>query len=292
MKIDKKIGLVLSGGGGRGAYEIGVLRYLHEKSIYPGIVAGTSVGAINGAAIASGMSLAEIENLWLNIRARNIFRYSIWQNIKGIFSPLMVPFFDTSPLRKLILNYIDFKKLRESPVKLFVSAVDIQSGAVKVFSNKEIEVDHIVASASIPIIFPWTEIKNKVYWDGGIVANTPIVPVLSEGAKDIYAILLSPHGEGTKYELPKNKLQAVERLLDFSLLGSFETVFNSLSPKMVQDNHYKIKKRGLGSSNLYMVVPSASFGLYSILNFSKKQAKVLLHQGYVDAGKDIGHLFK
>ncbi len=292
MKIDKKIGLVLSGGGGRGAYEIGALRYLYEMGVYPGVVAGTSVGSINGAAMASGMSLEEIENLWLNIRAKNIFKYSLWKSIKGIFQPYMSPFFDTAPLRKLLQKHLDFDKVKKSEIKLFVSAVDIGRGEVKVFTNDEIGIDHIVASASIPVIFPWTQIQGRTYWDGGIVANTPIVPVLEAGARDIYAILLSPYKEDNVSELPKNKLQAIARLLDFTLMGSFEMVFNSLSPTKVTDSHYRIKKRGFGTSNLFIVEPKASLGLYSILNFSKKQAAELLGRGYEDAKNDLDPILK
>lgn len=286
LKIDKKVGLVLSGGGGRGSYEVGVLRYFYEQGIIPGIVAGTSVGAINGAAIASGMSIAELEDLWLKIRNRHIFRYSLWQNIKGLFKPVLTSFFETSPLRKLLNNTIDFNKIRQSQVKLYVPAVDLQSGNLDIFSNQQISIDHIVASASIPIVFPWTVIGSRIYWDGGLVANTPISPVLEAGASEIYAILLSPHhGEG--YPIPRNKLQAIERLLDFTLMGSFETVFHSLNPRQINAHEWRIRKRGFSRASLKIIKPRAPMNLISILNFSQKQAKQLLRQGYIDAKQTL-----
>jgi len=280
---DYNTGLVLSGGGARGAYEIGAYEYMLEKGMNPGIIAGSSVGAINGAAIASGMTVDQIKELWLSIRNKNVFRVSITSTIKGFFKPTMSAFFDTAPLRKLLLHWLDFEKIQKSKVKLFITAVDVTTGTADVFTNKEITVDHILASASIPILFPWTKVNDKFYWDGGITANTPIVPVLNEGAKNIYTVLLSPRSAAS-YKVPSNKVHAIENLLDFVLLSSFETVFYSLKPEKKNAHTWKIGK-GTKKAQLHLIEPSDPMGVISFLNFSKSQARKLLARGYKDAKK-------
>ncbi len=81
-----KKALVLSGGGARGAYQAGVVKYLEEIQWKPDIICGTSVGAINASAIGSGMDSKKLIELWLNLDKKKIMRYSIWNTIKGLFS--------------------------------------------------------------------------------------------------------------------------------------------------------------------------------------------------------------
>lgn len=290
MKIQKNTGLVLSGGGGRGSYEVGVVKYLFEQGIYPGIIAGTSVGAINGAAIASGMSIEDIAKLWLSIKAKNVYQYSLKDSFRSFFKPHMSSIFDSHPLEILINQYIDFERLKRSEVQLFITAVNVATGHLEVFRNQEITSKHLVASASIPIIFPCVKIGSSSYWDGGIIANTPITPVLEKGAKEIYTIILAPHGNDVNYMQPKNKIEAMERLLDFTLMGSFSTIFNSLSPERVSQCHYRIKKKGYGSSNLYLIEPKVPMGLNSVLNFTEKQSVDFMQKGYRDAKDSLESL--
>jgi len=282
MKVNSKIGLTLSGGGARGSYEAGAIRYLFDHEIYPGIINGVSVGAVNGAAIASGLSIDEIDELWYTITKKKIYKFSLWKNFINLFRPTMASIFETAPLRKFLLKWIDFDKLRESPIKLFIYALNIQSGEIEAFSNKEITVDHIMASSSMPILFPATKIDDKFYWDGGMGKNSPIANFFQHGVKEIYTILLNPIGQDT-YNAPTNKKEAIERILDFHSISSFDAVLRSLNPEQKGENHWKIHSHGFASANLYTIQPDKPFDSQSILNFTKKQAVEFIAKGYRDA---------
>ena len=84
--------------------------------------------------------------------------------------------YDTTPAIKLLEKYVDFSKLKSSPVRLMVSAVDIQTSELVVFDSyvDDLTPEHIIASGSLPPGFPWTTIDGKHYWDGGIVSNSPL----------------------------------------------------------------------------------------------------------------------
>ena len=105
--------LVLSGGGGRGAYQAGVWAWLEERGWKPDLVAGSSVGAINGAAIASGMSGEQLKALCDSIDAARVFRRRRWKNFVHWLKRLLVyaegfaPLADNSPLRALLTEQID-----------------------------------------------------------------------------------------------------------------------------------------------------------------------------------------
>lgn len=138
--------LVLSGGGGRGAYQAGVWAWLQERGWKPDLVSGSSVGAINGAAIASGMSGEGLKELWYSIDGKQVLRRRRWQNfvhwVKGLFGSVQgfAPLFDTSPLRELLTEKLDMAAVRASETELVVTAVRILDAAVRYFDGRGIGV--------------------------------------------------------------------------------------------------------------------------------------------------------
>ncbi len=282
MKTDKKIGLALSGGGGRGSYEMGALKYLYENKIYPGVIAGTSVGAINAAALASGFTIEKLEEFWLNIRQNSIFRYSLWKTLSGFFRKSHTPVLDTTPLKKLLTREIDIEKIRTSAIKVFIPAVNIRTGELEIFSNDTITVQHIMASAAIPMAFPHITIGRKNhYWDGGLGMNTPITPLIEAGVKKIYAVLLAPRG-GDNNPLPRNRAEAFQRVLDLVLMGSFETVLTSMNPEKINEFQYRLQSENKPIV-MHIIQPRKNLGVQSFLNFSREQAETFLQLGYNDA---------
>jgi NTE family protein len=85
-------------------------------------------------------------------------------------------FYDPSPAREIIARYVNFPALRKSPVRLLITAVDVETAELRVFDSysDDITADHILASGSLPPAFPWTTIDGKHYWDGGILSNSPL----------------------------------------------------------------------------------------------------------------------
>ncbi|EKJ85396.1 patatin-like phospholipase family protein [Leptospira meyeri] len=288
--MGKKRALVLSGGGARGAYQAGVLRYLEEIHWKPDIICGTSVGAINACAIGSGMNSSRLSELWLRLNQKNIMRYSIWNMLKGLFRKKYYPLVETYPLKKFIHENLDFAKLNESKTKVIISAVNILSSELKFFENPNLQIEHILASSAIPMIFPWQIIDGEPYWDGGVMANTPILPALTHEASEIVVVLLSPVGGMRVMDAPKTKDEAIERLFELYLLGSYRSVEQGLEyRKAVMKGLTPIENFLLGlrtefkNAKISVIAPKQMLGLVSILNFKKDQAELLLKQGYDDA---------
>ncbi|TGK84879.1 patatin-like phospholipase family protein [Leptospira bourretii] len=288
--MGKKRALVLSGGGARGAYQAGVLRYLEEIHWKPDIICGTSVGAINACAIGSGMNSSRLSELWLRLNQKNIMRYSIWNMLKGFFRKKYYPLVETYPLKKFIHENLDFTKLNESKTKVIISAVNILSSELKFFENPNLQIEHILASSAIPMIFPWQIIDGEPYWDGGVMANTPILPALTHEASEIVVVLLSPVGGMRVMDAPKTKDEALERLFELYLLGSYRSVEQGLEyRKAVMKGLTPIENFLLGlrtefkNAKISVIAPKQMLGLVSILNFKKDQAELLLKQGYEDA---------
>ena len=224
--------LVLSGGGGRGAYHVGVLRFLEEHEWLPDIVVGTSIGAVNGAAIASGHNAFSLWALWRRLRTQDVQRANL--------NPLNANFLlDTAPLRETLQKggWINFDRINsaEAKVHLRVTATEVKSGHLHVFGNsvdiypsrmrqETLGLDHIIASCSIPIVYPVTRLQDNLYWDGATVANTPLGPAIDAGAEEIVVVLMTPWeiGEETAVNPPRNLLSSASMMLEWALLASFQ----------------------------------------------------------------------
>lgn len=231
---DRKRALVLSGGGGRGAYHIGVLRFLEEHEWFPDVVVGTSIGAVNGAALASGHNSRSLWALWQRLRTKHVQRPNL-NPLKGSF------FLDTSPLRQTLQEegWVDFERLNsgDAAVHLRVTATEVHTGHLHVFGNSSdiypsrmqreaLRLDHIVASCSIPMVYPATKLDGRLYWDGATVANTPLGPAIDAGAEEIIVVLMTPWDiddeDDNTLKAPLGLLDTASTTLEWALLASFQ----------------------------------------------------------------------
>ncbi|BES65490.1 patatin-like phospholipase family protein [Gottschalkiaceae bacterium SANA] len=198
--------IALEGGGAKGAYEIGALRALKERKITIIAVAGTSIGAMNGAMIVMD-AMEEAEDLWRNIQFEDIL--SCPQALQEIFwdeklnmKQAQAAFqtfrqmihdrgLDSTPLRNLVDRYLDEDRFRKSDIDygLVTYSVTDRKGVVKF--RDEIPVgelgDYILASAAYPL-FQMVEIEGKKYIDGGIYDNSPVRMLVERGYKQIICI--------------------------------------------------------------------------------------------------------
>lgn len=230
---ERKKALVLSGGGGRGAYHVGALRFLEEHEWFPDIVVGTSIGAVNGAAIASGHNAYSLWALWRRLETKHVQRANL-NPLNGNF------LLNTAPLRETLQKegWVNFDRLNsdEAAVHLRVTATEVHSGHLHVFGNSSdiypsrmrrepLTLDHIIASCSIPIVYPATELHGNLYWDGATVANTPMGPAIDAGAEEIIVVIMTPFGDDEAAEQqhpPRNLLEAASTTLEWALLASFQ----------------------------------------------------------------------
>ncbi|HSE83879.1 MAG TPA: FAD-dependent oxidoreductase [Thermodesulfobacteriota bacterium] len=200
--------LILQGGGALGAFQCGVVEAMEERQIYPDVVAGVSIGAFNASIIAGNPKNATpaLRAFWEEIALNTLELpdegtrrlLSSWYTLlfgssrffrprwlSPISSPSELPlnwtsFYDPSPVKDLLRKYVDFEKLKDSPIRLIVSAVNVETAELETFDSyvDNVTPDHILASGSLPPGFPWTTIDGKHYWDGGIVSNTPLDQVI------------------------------------------------------------------------------------------------------------------
>lgn len=289
--------LVFSGGGARGAYQVGVWKYLVEQNWTPDLICGTSVGAVNATAIGCGVDMGGLLGIWKSIERGSIYEISWWKQLLHLitrrgYSPLM----DTEPFRRLLLEWIDLPKLRKSEIEIVITAVNIIKAQLKFFNNKVIDVEHVMASSAIPMLFPWQYIDGEPYWDGGVMANTPIIPALERQCKEIIVVLLSPVG-GSRLPLPQTRRQAFERLFELSLIGSYEAFLSHLTYedklRSQQGLFENMIRQTMLAKNMKLatVAPDHMLGFQSMLNFSARQSDALIRAGYNDARHQLAEFF-
>lgn len=168
-KKEPVIGLTLSGGGMRGVAHIGVLKALDEFGIKAQIISGTSAGAIIGAFYSAGYPPDQMRDIVFNTTffSRSSFRLGT----TGIFN--------TSFLLRLFANSFSEDDFRVLKLPMYVAATEITHGQIEYFSDGKL-FQSLLASSSIPYIFPPVRIGDKVYMDGGILNNLPIEPIYNK----------------------------------------------------------------------------------------------------------------
>ena len=201
-----KIGLVLSGGGARGAAHIGAIRALEEHGIFATHISGTSSGAIVGALYANDVPLMEILNFFKTIPIFRTNRYAFRK--PGII--------DSENFYGDLKNYFpddDFAALKKP---LYITATDIIKGTLKIFSKGQL-IKPIIASASFPGVFTPTQINGSYYVDGGTLNNFPVEP-LQANCDKIIGVYVNPLKKITAKDL-KHSYTVVERAYKIKVAG-------------------------------------------------------------------------
>ena len=237
---ERQIVLVLQGGGALGAYQAGVYHALHENGIEPDWIIGTSIGAINASLIAGNARADRLERLkefWTRMAYRPPFGVPAWTGLPdtlAYWNTLLrgIPaFFEPNPgcvsgnarsarrgQRGLLLHRAarkDSSRARrfltgqQCRPRLTVGAAHVRTSEMKYFDSRdgEIGVKHIMASGALPPAFPAVRIDGELYWDGGILSNTPTEVIFDDNPRKnslIFAVhLWNPMGEepGTIWEV-------------------------------------------------------------------------------------------
>jgi predicted acylesterase/phospholipase RssA len=291
-----KLGLVLSGGGARGAFQVGVYERLLRDPRFadgPAVVSGTSAGAINAALIAAGRSPRQMMRFWngiadnppviasarfFNSAVRTLFRLTLeesghwlrstdpWQAflqraqnhfpprpgtliavcveyllttrfelisrfLAGIQEPFLAA---TAQLRERLVEEFGGERVPSNGLRLAINTVDAHTGAVVRFVNAEtaltkspdynvvdaITVDMVLASASIPLLFPPVQLGRHLLWDGGLLVNTPLAPVVALGADEVITVLVTEPPDPERGPLAHFG-RAVERVVDSLLENAY-----------------------------------------------------------------------
>lgn len=219
----KSINLALQGGGAHGAYTWGVLdRLLEDERFAIEGISATSAGAMNAAALAQGLmdggadgARQALERFWRSVSNAGRLNpfwaawlphwpgewnmdyspgYLAFDMLTRLFSPHQLNPLNLSPLRDLLVETIDFERLRScTAVKLFISATNARTGKIKVFETRQVSADVLMASACLPFLYRAVEIDGEHYWDGGYMGNPAIFPLIYGcDAPDVVIVRVNP----------------------------------------------------------------------------------------------------
>lgn len=253
LDTEKEYGLVLEGGGAKGAYQIGAWKALKEAGIRIKGIAGTSVGALNGALICMG-DLEKAESLWENISYSQIMSVDdkLMEDIfkqkkisrdalKDMMDYISDGGIDITPLKELIADCVDEEKIQNSSMDLYIHTFSVDEMRDLNVDLKEIEPelikDFLLASSYIFPIFKSEKLHGKTYIDGGAINNVPVDTLIEKEYKDIIVVRIFGIGREKKVKIPKD-------------------------------------------TTIYTIAPTVSLG--SILDFNPKRSKMHLKRGYFD----------
>jgi NTE family protein len=209
--------LVLQGGGALGSYQAGVYQALHEAGIEPDWIIGTSIGAINACLIAGNapdQRLQRLKEFWKRMEQNPVWnlrtafpdfneKLAYWSTvthgIPGFFRPNPLAhagdsyplgadhagFYSTAPLERTLLELVDFSRVNRCTPRLTVGAAHVRSSQMRYFDSRdgELTVKHVMASGALPPAFPAVRIDGELYWDGGILSNTPTEAVFDDNPR-------------------------------------------------------------------------------------------------------------
>jgi NTE family protein len=227
-----RVVLVLQGGGALGSYQAGVYQALQEAGIEPDWIIGTSIGAINASLIAGNRPserLPKLKEFWKRMEQNPIWnirtafpdfneRLSYWSTvthgIPGFFRPNALAhtgdsyplgaeragYYSTAPLEKTLAELVDTNLLNSCAPRLTVGAAHVRTSQMRYFDTQhcELGIKHVLASGALPPAFPAVRIDGELYWDGGILSNTPTEVVFDDNPRKnslIFAVhLWNPAG--------------------------------------------------------------------------------------------------
>lgn len=309
--------LVLSGGGAKGAFEAGVIAAIEDADLRPTVLSGTSAGAINAAAVACGIPVDRLVQLWTSLESGDVYR--VRRDVHRLVRPVHLLgnpaallgrgwhstsehvldsigwtwLFHTGPLRDRLVAVLGGEVLPvRDDVVLVVACVNAASGELVRFTNRApaadrddgtyrevtLTVDHLLASAAIPGIFSPVEIDGATWWDGGLVANTPLSAAM--GYDPETAIVVATGAVDRSGDVPRSLGEAVSRIIDHVMrhgmvkdIDHAQTVNALVRASPEATRHQEVR--------LVPVVPGEGdrSGLGELLDFDPRRARQLVADG-------------
>lgn len=275
----RSYGVVFGGGGAKGAYEIGVWKALRELDIPICMVAGTSVGALNGAIMVQG-DLEIAQKMWTSMSMESVIKVekeiaAVDENssraavravvmVNTIKSAIKSRGLDISPLREILTEVIDEEKIRESPIDFGMVTFSLTDFKPVKLYKKDIPegrfVDYLLASACFPAFKP-QEIDNRKFIDGGVYDNIPVSLVLEKGIKDIIAVDISGIGMVRKIDTKGINRVDIKNSEDLGGTLSFDGERSRINMEIGYLDTLRTFGRLKGSK--YYFIPSEDFHVYN-----------------------------
>ena len=245
----KDVNLALQGGGAHGAFAWGVLdKLIEDRRLGIEAISATSAGAMNAALCAYGMmrggpdrARTALHDFWKGIseagRYGPIFpslaslftgnhslddspSYQVFDLLSRLFSPYQLNPFNLNPLRGVLEKHVDFDALRAAPdaIRLNICATNVETGKIRIFENRELTVESVLASACLPFLFQSVEIGGEFFWDGGYIGNPAIFPLIAGSrSADVVIVHINPI---QRKGCPKTAAEILNRLNEISFNSS------------------------------------------------------------------------
>ena len=271
------IGLVLAGGGGKGAYQIGVWKYLREAGLDRNVcaVSGTSVGALNAALFATG-DLERAEKIWRNMKPElilspgsyseeDVLRWLAESEIErnmpaaAAMAPVITKKirqsapFSREGLLHLMREGVDFDAIRNAPIPCFVTCLRVPKFKVRRFDLREYEPEEsrtlLLASSAIPVVFDKVPFREETYCDGGVPFlgdNIPIAPIAAMDVKYIIVVHLTQDVLINHKKYPNSKLIEITPQSDLGGLMDGTLDFSAGGAGRRIEQGYEDTKKTLG----------------------------------------------
>ena len=269
-----KVGLALQGGGSHGAFTWGVLdRLLEDKTLEFIGVTGTSAGAMNAILLADGLvrggpeeARRRLSTFWEKIGAMPGFAallwgmsgesaatmhleqtppYLAWDAMSRNLSPYDLNPSNFNPMRAPLEELVDFDRLRaQEDFQVFVCATNARTSVRRVFNNKDMSVDAVLASACLPQMFPAVKIEGEPYWDGGFTGNPAMVPLLRKMPKsDLIIVRIDPIN---RPGAPRSVREIHDRILEISFNSTYwlELAILAVILRFVDEGHLDRERFG------------------------------------------------
>ncbi|NOT39809.1 MAG: patatin-like phospholipase family protein [Alphaproteobacteria bacterium] len=233
-RAPRTVAFALQGGGAHGAFTWGVLDRALEEGLAIEAISGASAGAINAAVLGSAyaqggapyartrlaafwQSLAQVARMsplrpsMLEVlafgRDLELTASAIWRDVLSrVVSPYQFNPLDVNPLRQVLGEFVDFEALRTpDAIHLLIAATNAETGAARIFTNGELTIDVLLASACLPQVSQAVKLDDGYYWDGGFSSNPPLLPLIEQtSARDVVLVRLNPASDrGLPVTAPK-----------------------------------------------------------------------------------------
>jgi NTE family protein len=258
----RMMNLALQGGGSHGAFTWGVLDALLEdgRVAFEGL-SGTSAGAVNAVALASGWvhglatgrdpreaAREKLAGIWYRVSAigslgtlQQQFMRMLWGGLppelspgniignawRGLLSPYQSNPLDINPLRTMLEEEIDFAAIgAQHEIKVFVSATHVNTGKAVIFTGRQLDARAVLASACLPMLFQAVEIEGEKYWDGGYSVNPALSPLIKDCAtSDLLLVQINPL---TREHTPRSSAEILDRINELTFNASLLTQMRAI----------------------------------------------------------------
>jgi NTE family protein len=327
----KRINLALQGGGAHGAFTWGVLdQLLSDERLSVEGISGTSAGAVNAVMLADGLARGgreeaqkRLADFWraasstgnLPALQREVLQRLLsftpldgtpvqaWFNaLSRYFSPYDVNPLNINPLKDLIEHYVDFEALHACrDLQIFISATNVHTGRVRIFSREKITADAVMASACLPLLFRAVEIDGVPYWDGGYLGNPVIFPFFrTTSTEDVLVVQINPL---VRDETPTSSSEIVNRINEITFNSSLIDEYRAIDfvARLIDQgrlprgtgpgeyrriNVHRIVLEGFGTHFDSFSKLSTDYDFFEMLRLSgKRAARRFMDEHFDDIGK-------